>query len=366
MTVKLHLLAALLLSTSWLHGQSCGTGQTLLKNDILAANPTGSNQISVIQGLCEGEAAGAAFNFASVGSAVRVKLASVGYVNVASASGIQAAVDLEFFDGVTFSGANVTLGPSLFRWSTVTNSSIGLVSSGLNVTPDLTQYNIVATSGKLVCAWYMDFNPQGGTCPTGYQTNFATDNSTSFGFTCNPQVTPPQKNLIFITGQGWRDAALATVGGFQLCPIYYAGNWLMRVCVEPVVTAPPFTLSVFGPPNPPPGAFLSVQFSSPSDAGVGYVGAVACANSPGIPYGTGIIPLAFDACLQFLLPDILEQAGAPTNFVTGFTGNLGAGGTAFGTLQIAPQVPAGLGFQIFLAAITGSGKISNGVTITVP
>ena len=99
------------------------------------AAPTPTS-ISIIQGLCEGEACGAVFNFASVGPSVKVNLASVAYINVASANGIQAAVDLEFFDGVTFSGPNqsvANLGPSLFRWSVVTGSNIGLTSSGINI-----------------------------------------------------------------------------------------------------------------------------------------------------------------------------------------------------------------------------------------
>ncbi len=354
------------LAAAYVTAQSCGAGVTLLKNDSLPAVPGGSFPVSVIQGLCEGEACGAVFNFTSVGAAVRVKAAAVGYVNVASANGIQASADLEIFDGVTFSGAVANLGPRIFSWSTVTNTSIGLVSSGINTSPDLTSYNIVATSGKLVCVWWMSLNPLGGTCPTGYQTNFATDNSSGLSFTCDPLITPPHRNLIFIQGQGWRDASLANVGGIPLCPFYYAGNWLMRACVEPVVTTPPFTLQVFGPPNPPPGAFLSVQFSSPSDANVGYVGAVACSNTPGIPYGNGIIPLAFDGCLQLLLPDILEQPGAPTSFITGFTGTLNGTGVAFGTLQLPPQIPAGQNFPVYLAAITSSGKISNGVLVTVP
>jgi hypothetical protein len=342
--------------------QTCNAGETLLKNDSLPANPGGSYPVSIIQGLCEGEACGAVFNFTSVASSVKVKSATVGYINAGSANGIQAAVDLEFYDGVTFSGPNnsvANLGPLLFNWSSATGSSIGLVSSGINIGPDLSSHNIVAASGKLVCVWWMDFNPQGGTCPTGYQTNFATDNAGG-GFTCDPTVTPPGKNLIYIQGQGWRDASKATVSGFPLCPFFYAGNWLMRVCVEP--TAPPAVLTVFGPPSPPPGLYLTLQYSSPADPGAAYVCGVSLGTVPGLPWPPyGTIPLNDDIALQFLLPDIFEQPGAPSNFCTSFTGVLNPSGLAYGTFLVPPAS----GITLHFAFVTLNGRISNPAAITI-
>jgi hypothetical protein len=359
------LLMILLVSAAPALSQTCNAGQTLLKNDNLpAVPPPGPTTVSVIQGLCEGEACGAVFNFASVGPSIKVNLASVAYINVGGASGIQAAVDLEFFDGITFSGPNqsvANLGPSLFRWSTVTGSSIGLVSSGINASPDLSQFNIVATSGNLVCAWWMDLNPQGGTCPTGYQTNYATDYTGGGGFTCSPTVTPPQKNLIYIQGQGWRDASKATVSGFPLCPIYYAGNWIMRVCVEP--TAPPAIITYFGPPNPPMGLPVSLGFSSPSDPGGSYVCGISAGTMPGIPFPPiGTIPLNDDVVLQYMLPDILEQPGAAQDWAINFTGLLNASGTAFGTFVIPPVT----GVTVYFAFVVLSppGRISNAVSLS--
>src|SRR5687767_4882026 len=99
-----HLLIVLFCCVGHAAAQTCNAGQTLLKNDNLPAVPGGPTAISVIQGLCEGEACGAVFNFAGIAPSVKVNMASVAFMNVGNAAGIQAAVDLEFFDGVTFSG----------------------------------------------------------------------------------------------------------------------------------------------------------------------------------------------------------------------------------------------------------------------
>ncbi|HKB16903.1 MAG TPA: hypothetical protein VKF62_12620, partial [Planctomycetota bacterium] len=212
--------------------QTCSPGQFFLKNDNLPAVPTGPTAVTVIQGICEGEAAAAVFDVGAIGAQVKVHSAAVGYVNAGGANGIQASADLEIFDGVTFPGGIPTLGPSLFKWSTATGSSIGVTSSGINLSPSLSSFNIVASSGKIVVAWWMEVNALAGSCPAGYTTNFATD-ATCSGLFCSC-TAGSQKNLIFIQGQGWRDAATATVLGFPLCPGFYNGNWLIRACVEPV------------------------------------------------------------------------------------------------------------------------------------
>ena len=180
------------------------------------------------------------FDYSSLGSSVQVHTAAIGYFNGGGAAGIQASVDLEFFDGISWNNGIPTLGPSLFRYSTATGASLGVTSSGINETPSLTSNNIVAQSGQLVVAWWMDLNPQGGNCTFGFQTNFATDNTCAPPFcTC---TAGSQKNLIFIQGQGWRDAATATVSGFSLCPNFYNGNWIIRACVEPVGCPAPVNL----------------------------------------------------------------------------------------------------------------------------
>jgi hypothetical protein len=302
------------------------------------------------------------FDTTSLGSSVRVNLAAVGYFSTVGANGVTAVADLEFYDGVTFSGPNgsvANLGPLLFSWTTATNTSIQLTSHAINVSQNLTSFNIVSTSGKLVCVWWMDFNPLAGTCPTGYSINFGTDYT---GGSC-AATTPPGKNLMYILGDGWRDASKATVstpfGQVPICPIAYAGNWIIRVCVEP--TAPPAVLTVFGPPLPPPGFPVGMQFSSPADPGAGYIAGVAFGNAPGIPWPPfGTVPLNDDFVLQFLIPDILEDPFAPTNIVTGFTGTLNGSGLAYGTFYVPPVT----GYTLYFAFVTLNGRISNSASVS--
>ena len=212
--------------------QGCPGGQFFFKNDVLPANP-GQQAVSVIQGLCEDEAIGCVFDVTAVASTVELKSAAVGYVQAGGVNGTQALVNLRVYDGITWSGGIPTLGPLVFDFVNATAGNIGVTSSGIN-TVDLVNFDIPITSGKMVVTWWMDFNPIGN-CASGYPANFATDyptGPTGCGVT--------QKNLLFIQGQGWRDAATATVSGFPLCPLYYAGNWLIRACVEAGGATQPF------------------------------------------------------------------------------------------------------------------------------
>jgi hypothetical protein len=205
--------------------QSCAGGQSFFKNDVLPANP-GQQAVSVIQGLCEGEAAGCVFNVTAVGTTVKVKSAAIGYVQAGGVNGTPAAVNLKIYDGITFPGGIPALGPQVFDFSSATGGLIGVTSSGIN-SIDLSQFDIPITSGKAVITWWMEIQTV-GSCAQGHPANFATDYPTGAA-NCNVQ----QKNLIYILGQGWRDASTASVQGFTLCPLYYAGNWLIRACMEP-------------------------------------------------------------------------------------------------------------------------------------
>lgn len=215
-----------------LHAQGCSGGQNFFKNDVLPSMP-GSQSVSVIQGLCEGEAAGCVFNVSAVAPVVKVRMAAIGYIQAGGVNGTQALTNLQIYDGISWVGGNPVLGPLVFDFTAATQGSIGVTSSAIN-TVDLSQYDIPISSGQLVVTWWMDFNPI-GQCPTGYVANFATDYPSG---PANCNVT--HKNLIYIQGQGWRDAATATVSGFPLCPLYYAGNWLIRACVEPGGPVTPF------------------------------------------------------------------------------------------------------------------------------
>jgi hypothetical protein len=207
-----------------LHAQTCATGQTFFKNDVLPANP-GSAAVSVIQGLCEGEACGCVFDVSSVGPVVKLKSAAVGYVQAGGVNGTQALVNLKVYDGITWVSGIPQLGNEVFDFENATAGSIGVTSSGIN-TVDLINFDIPIASGKMVITWWMDFNPVGD-CQNGYPADFATDYP-SGSANCGTH----QKNLIYIQGTGWRDPTTYSIGPFALCPNYYAGNWLIRACVE--------------------------------------------------------------------------------------------------------------------------------------
>ena len=208
-----------------LRAQSCNGGESFFKNDVLPANP-GSQAVSVIQGLCEGEAAGCVFDVTAVGAVVKVKSAAIGYIQAGGVNGTTAAVNLKIYDGITFPGGIPSLGPEVFDFANATGGLIGVTSSAIN-NFDLSQFDIPITSGKAVITWWMEIQTVGD-CASGYPANFATDYPTGAA-NCNVH----QKNLIYILGQGWRDASTASVSGIPLCPIYYAGNWLIRACMAP-------------------------------------------------------------------------------------------------------------------------------------
>jgi hypothetical protein len=224
--------AVLALAPAVAAAQLCsGPNQIFLKNDNLPDVP-GTATVSVIPGLCEGEAMGCVFNVVGqqFSNEVRVNSVSGAYINVANTSGIAAVVNLKIYDGISWVGTTPVLGPEVFDFESAAGANIQFTSSGIN-TVDLSNFDVRVSSGKLVVGWFMELNTAPGSCSTGYQTNFATDNIQN---ACAGSCSPVQKNLIFIQGQGWRDPMTATVSGFPLCSCFYAGNWIIRACVEPV------------------------------------------------------------------------------------------------------------------------------------
>lgn len=125
----------------------------------------------------------------------------------------------------------------------------------------------------------INFHPS-GSCATGWPANFFTDNS-SFQFVCNPAITPQQTSIIQIAGQGWRDAALATVQGIQLCPLYYSGTWAIRCCSE---DAFPATYSSFGP-----GCPNSIGTAQLINAVLPRLGQTMIVNVTNMPMGLGLM-----------------------------------------------------------------------------
>lgn len=210
--------------------QTCdNAGDTFWKNDILPDVPGGSFAVSIIPGLCEGEAAAQVFYLPGGTPTQKINKIAVGFGDQFGSGGFSAVVDVEIYDGITWNGGIPTLGPKVFDLGDDTSSSLQLTSHGINEF-DLSAFDIEVGNGTnaFVVAYRMDIN-MNGNCTNGYSANFFTDNGGGGG--CN---TLPQTSLIDIAGQGWRDASTATVLGFPLCPIFFNGNWVIRACTEDV------------------------------------------------------------------------------------------------------------------------------------
>lgn len=257
--------------------QNCSNpDDILLKNDTLPDVPSGLTAVSVISGVCPGEACGAVFD---VTPGTAINQVAVGHFNEFGLGGSLALVNVVLYDGITWSGGIPTMGPVLFDLVGVAGAEAQISTHAIN-TVDLTPFGpITTTSNKLVVAFFMNFNLGAGNCATGYLDNFGTDNNIPpGGGGCTAGV---QKNLIFITGQGWRDAGTATVTGIPICPIFYNGNWVIRACVTPALSLDFFPSNLHTPNIP-----MLVQF----DATSANAGNIIIPVLSGDPNGT--IPLA--------------------------------------------------------------------------
>ncbi len=263
---RLHLvLVSALLLTPPLSAQLCNGGSgTFFKNDNLPQVPSGSETVAVIRGLCDGEAAGCVLDVSGLGSPVQINKASVGYMNVAGAVGITAAANLVIYDGISWAGGLPSFGPEVFDFEQVTGASIQLTSSAINEI-DISAFNVIVSSGQAVVTWEMQFNT-GGNCASGYQTNFATDYSGGGG-----GCSPAEKNLIYIQGQGWRDVTKAKVLFLNLCPLYVAGNWLMRICAEGSGPVGPVNYCTAGTSASGCQAAISSSGTASATAGAGFL-----------------------------------------------------------------------------------------------
>lgn len=191
------------------------------KNDSLPNVPAGPLPVSVIRGLCEGEAIGTIFHKPGGMAPQKLTLVGVGFGHTTGGSGFAATCNLEIYAGpVTYQGAQATLGPKIFDLNASQGADIQLASTGIN-TFDVSAFNIVVNS-DFVVAFRMNINLNGN-CASGYPANFFTDNNGTNQ--CNAGI-----NLIDEQTQGWIDPATATIGPFSLCPLFYAGNWVIRAC----------------------------------------------------------------------------------------------------------------------------------------
>jgi hypothetical protein len=238
-TLRLTLAAAALLGAvcAPATAQGCSGGGTFWKRDNLPIVPAGLTAVGVVRGLCEGESAGVVFEMPANMPPQKIKEVVAPWGEAfAGTPGFQAQLDLEVYDGVSWNGSLPVMGNRVFQLSN-TGQGMQVQTHGLNVL-DVSSFDIYvgiepATGTppvrRFAICFRIDLNAHPtGTCATGYPANFFTDAQTTL-FGCQSQL---RTNLMEIQGQGWRDAAQATVSGFPLCPVYYNGNWAIRCCTE--------------------------------------------------------------------------------------------------------------------------------------
>jgi hypothetical protein len=322
---------------------------------ILPQIPTG---VSVIQGICEGESAAVVFEVPPGMPPQQLTQVVAPWGAQGGVGGFSALLDLEVYDGVTFSGGIPNMGTQVFSL-TGAGSSMQASSHGLNAL-DVTAFNIVVgtspVSRKFAIAFRIDLNNHPtGSCANGWPANFFTDNATQFSTFCNPTITPPQTSLIQITGQGWRDAATATVSGVPLCPIFYAGVWVIRACSRDAAPANPFQVVPLSPlPVTAPNTLI-LRFDLPGFQGFPYVAAASLGTMPGIATPFGTIPLNQDLLFDYSLNPALSSG-----IFLNFTGIVGATGSGTGLVNIPP----GLSNFVFYVACVGLPPAPNAWAIS--
>ncbi|HEB52723.1 MAG TPA: hypothetical protein ENI87_05665, partial [bacterium] len=270
-----------------LAAQGCTTG-TFWQRDSLPAVPSSvPTAVSVIQGMCEGESAGVVFEMPAGMPVQKLTKVVAPWGAAFGAPGFQAVLDVEVYDGVSFNGANVNMGQMVFSLSQQANQSMQVQSHGLNEL-DVSTYGIIVGAAppvggvrRFAVCFRCDVNLHpSGSCATGWPANFFTDNQ-SLQFVCNPNVTPTGTSIMEITGQGWRDAALATVQGVPLCPLYYSGVFAIRACSEDAFPAS-YTTTGAGCPN-------TMGTSQLLNAALPRLGQTMIVNVDNMPYGIGVM-----------------------------------------------------------------------------
>lgn len=320
-SIRLAFALSLLGSLAPALAQGCAIGgSTFWKRDTLPVTPAGLTAVSVIQGMCEGESAGVVFEMPANMPVQRINQVVAPWGAALGVNGHQAALDLEVYDGVSFSGANVNMGTLVFSLSQTASANMQVQSHALN-TLDTSTYNIIVGAApptgsppvrRFAVCFRCDLNLlPGGTCATGYSANFFTDNSQtpSFPFQCNNVLTPQRTSIIEIQGQGWRDAALATVSGIPLCPLYYSGIWCIRCCSEDAF--PAFYNSI-GPGCPNP-----VGTSALLSATLPRLGQTMIVNVTNVPAQLGLMITGTSGSSSTLgpLPFDLSVVGMPGCFL---------------------------------------------------
>lgn len=307
--------------------QTCGSGQSLLKNDAIPGVPSGATAVALVSGLCDGEAAMAVFR---TSGAVRVDKAAVMFANNFGVSGTLALVNLEIYDGASFgTDGRVTLGAKVFDFAQATGNDIQISTHALNEI-DISSRNVIVSTGTVVIGWRMGLNTASGSCSLGYTSNFATDNN----FTCRAG-----ENILDAQGVGPIDPCTYLGFGLPLYPLYFRGNWLIRACVTPQVSA-----EWTGAPTP--GGFLSFTFRAPGEGGNGYTAFVGGSATSGFPTPWGLLPLDPDPIFVCFL-------GACRGLTFNFQGLLNSNGLGFGGMLIpADPLLVGSNLQLLASFVT--------------
>ncbi|MAE75843.1 MAG: hypothetical protein CMJ85_03115 [Planctomycetes bacterium] len=303
--MRTFVLACLLAAAPSLAGQ-CASGSVLLKNDILPDKLGGKYTFAIVPGLCEKEAAMSVFQ---VGGPVNVNEVGILFAHKFATNGIKMIADVEIYDGATVSAAGKwTLGPRVFRLSDH-STTVQLTTTAYN-TLKLPK-KVLVKSGTVVVGFRVLQTFAGGSCQFGYDANLAVD----YANTCKPGI-----NIIDAIGHGPIDPMTYRGFGPVLCPIYFRGSWVLRACVEPLV-------SVTWSGNATPGGFVSLKYIAPGQQGDWYFGMISGSTKVGFQTPYGKIPLDPDFLFSCFLTDCRP-------IWLGSIGTFNANGEAFGTLAI--------------------------------
>lgn len=319
-------------------------GDTFWKNDDFPQIPSGLQSIALISGMCDGqataggEAIAAVFDIPPGMGVQRLKQVAVGFGSLGGGSGATALVNVEIYDGAQLdSGSKWTMGPKVFDLNVDLASDLQVTSTGIN-TYEFTQSDVeVGNSGmgNYVVAFRMVFNPNGN-CTSGYTSTFFTD---------DPSSCPvPGKNLLDFKsaaggvapngGYGWHDTATASYGAFlPFCPLFIAGDWVIRACTEDVGPGDAFTV---GPPT------LSLSAGGTQnwflDAGVGEASRLFLVlgsgnGTAGFPIDSVVMPLSITDPTGYFLYSLQYPNVPPYSNSLGF---LDATGQATASFTIGP------------------------------
>lgn len=337
--LSLTMVCTALLATS-AAGQVCPAGSTQLLNDSLPANPSGSQPVAVVAGICVGDKAASVFDVSSFPAPVKIRRAGILFAGPNGS--VPGGGKLELYDGVTLQpNGSAVLGPMVFQSQSVSYPVNALQSL------DVTSSNVTISSGTLVVAFTLESNPNepfpGLGCALGYSANFASDTIVPPGTPCQ---TTPGTNLLYDSQQGWWDVSAFKIGGQNWCGQAFNGNWVIRACIDATAPMYPGTgddlamtsgVGLVAPDatevkTATAGNLYTVHVESPANTFVGtplflLLDAFATGGNPptpllpGVQVGSGLILLAGGASTP-LGPIVLPPGGASTSFAipAGLTG----------------------------------------------